>query len=150
VGLDFNHPTKSLLQQEQELLDSGEIENEDDLTRLYPNIIGNGHPDGCLCFQCAPGEYEYNDIDETVPGNFDYGDDDDTLVIYFDTPFENFGYTDEQLDALAASERNFYRKGNASVDRINAKTIYSGTEPPDDDDFPILENVNTLTKRRKE
>lgn len=27
------------------------------MARFYPNVIGNGHPDVCLCPACAPGEY---------------------------------------------------------------------------------------------
>jgi hypothetical protein len=57
--LDFNHPTKSLLEQEQELLNRGY--KEDDLTRLYPNVIGNGHPNVCLCSECAPNENGYDE-----------------------------------------------------------------------------------------
>jgi hypothetical protein len=87
MSLDFNHPTKSLLQQEQELLDSGEIENEDDLTRLYPNVIGNGHPDVCLCYACAPGEYDY------TPG--ESWEDYESRT--------NYGYTDQQLQSIADS-----------------------------------------------
>jgi len=57
-GPGQNDQSKSLLQIEQELLDSGEIRDEDDLNRLYPNVIGNGHQNVCLCRECAPGEYD--------------------------------------------------------------------------------------------
>lgn len=52
-SIDFNHPTKSLLQQEQELLNEGF--NEDDLSRFYPNVLGgNGHHPECVCSICDP------------------------------------------------------------------------------------------------
>lgn len=53
MALDFNSE-KSLLQQEQELLNAGW--SEDELARLYPNIVGNGHPSVCLCPACDPDE----------------------------------------------------------------------------------------------
>lgn len=44
----------------QELLAARVTSDEFDreMARLYPNVIGNGHPDVCLCPFCAPGEYE--------------------------------------------------------------------------------------------
>lgn len=37
------------------------------MARLYPNVVGNGHPSICMCRACAPGEYydEYEDQAET-------------------------------------------------------------------------------------
>jgi hypothetical protein len=32
---------------------------DEEMARFYPNLIGNGHPDVCLCPQCAPNEYNY-------------------------------------------------------------------------------------------
>ena len=66
---------RSLLEQEQELLDSGI--DEDDLNSYYPNIMGNGHPDTCLCSVCAPGEYEdYDDYDIPEESIINHDDDD--------------------------------------------------------------------------
>jgi len=44
--------SRSLLEQEQELLDQGFT--EDDLTRFYPSVVGNSHPYGCVCNACDP------------------------------------------------------------------------------------------------
>lgn len=57
---DIDYPVfpgddRSYLEIEQELLDAGH--SEESLSRLYPNIVGNGHPDVCLCPECAPDEY---------------------------------------------------------------------------------------------
>lgn len=48
---------RSFLEIEQELMDTYGFD-EDSLSRFYPNIVGNGHPDSCLCYACAPGEYD--------------------------------------------------------------------------------------------
>ncbi len=29
------------------------------MARFYPNVVGNGHQDVCLCPACAPGEYDH-------------------------------------------------------------------------------------------
>lgn len=55
---DLGEGGKSCLQIEQELLDNGIVGSEDELSRFYPNIVGNGHSSVCLCPQCAPDEYE--------------------------------------------------------------------------------------------
>ena len=34
--------------------------------RLYPNVMGNGHPDVCMCPSCAPGEYAVPDEEMDV------------------------------------------------------------------------------------
>lgn len=51
---------KSLLEIEQELLDSGYT--EDDLNRFYPQIDNgrHGHHPECCCSQCDPYDYDDN------------------------------------------------------------------------------------------
>jgi len=56
MSLDFNHPTKSLLEQEQGFINQGYT--EDDLNRQYPGLPGGStHPDICCCSECDPDSY---------------------------------------------------------------------------------------------
>jgi hypothetical protein len=45
---------------------------DEEMARFYPNVVGNGHPDVCLCPACAPGEYaDYGDQETAyVPPTF--------------------------------------------------------------------------------
>lgn len=72
AGIDKNFPfnqDEPLLQIEQRLLDEGMT--EDDLNRLYPDVINNGrcpyYNMGCLCPQCDPWDYASYAADKT-PG----------------------------------------------------------------------------------
>lgn len=45
----------------REMMLGGASEEEIDafVGQRVPNVFGNGHPDVCLCYACAPQEYDY-------------------------------------------------------------------------------------------